>query len=277
MKRLTGNNMQSPFISERALANTYASRSYNTAYQRVVLYRKAQRAKTRHPDKGSQALATQLGVDRNAIREWVDGDSVPNPVRAIQTADRRGWLDLDYDSPAFEPLNRLVAWVFSGGSIDTERNVPVFVINASSDADALQADLDALGVGYTAAHADDPDRSTEIQPAEDAAVLGRVLSILGAPVGSKSGTDISLPAYLKDAPTNIRREFVDVYLSNRGQRHPDKATMTLRETRSQQYLNDLAALFEDVAGAPVNVSEQNVILSADATRALDNQLGEPTK
>ncbi len=272
MKRLTGNNMESPFVSERALANTYASRSYNTAYQRVILYRKAQRAKTRHPEKGSQALATQLGVDRNAIREWVDGDSVPNPVRAIQITDRRGWLDLDYDSLAFEPLNRLVAWVFSGGSIDSERNVPVFVINASSEADALQADLDALGVGYTAAHSDDPDRSTEIQPAEDAAVLGRVLSILGAPVGSKSGTALSLPAYLEDAPTTIRREFVDVYLSNRGQRHPDKATMTLRETRPQQYLNDLAALFEDVASAPVNVSEQNVILSADATRALDDQL-----
>jgi len=52
--------------------------------------------------------------------------------------------------------------------------------------------------------------------------------------------------------------------------------MTLRETRSPEYLRDLATLFEAVAGEPVTVSEQNVILSADATRALDDQLGEPT-
>gem|GEM_PF-5498940 len=33
--------MESLFVSERALTNTYASRSYHTAYQRVILYRKA--------------------------------------------------------------------------------------------------------------------------------------------------------------------------------------------------------------------------------------------
>lgn len=267
--------MYPPFATERELANTYASRSYDTAYQRVLLYRKVQRAKTRHPEKGSHALATKLEVDRNAIREWVDGESVPTPVRAIQIADRHGWLAIDYDSPAFEPLNRLVAWVFSGGSINAEANVPVFVINGSSDANALRDDLDTLGVGHTTLHADDPDRSSEIQPAEDGAILGRVLALLGAPVGSKAGADLSLPAYLDDAPEWVRRDFVDVYLSNRGQRHPDKATMTLRETRSQAYLQSLATLLREVSGESVTVSEQNVILSADATRALFGRLGSP--
>jgi len=268
--------MYQPFVTERELANTYASRSYETDYQRVLLYRKPQRAKTRYPEKGSQALSTKLDVDRNAIREWVDGDTIPNPVRAIQIADRRGWLALDFDAEAFEPLNRLVAWMFSGGSISAEQYVPVCTINGSSDADALRADLDALGVGHAMTHADDPDRATEIKPAEDAAVLGRVLSLLGAPVGSKSDADLSLPRYLDAAPDRIREAFVDVYLSNRGQRHPDKTTMTLRETRSQEYLHDLAALFEDVSGESVTVSEQNVILSADATRALYGHLGSPS-
>lgn len=267
--------MRPPFITEREIANTYASHSQATAYQRVLLYRKAQRAKLRHPEKGSTALASELEVNRNAIRAWIDGDSVPSSVRAIQAADRHGWLALDYDSETFPVLNRLVAWVYSGGSIDTERHVPVFVLNGSSDADSLRADLDELGVGWTAAHDDDPDRTTELKPGEDAAVLGRVLMQLDAPVGSKTNGDLSLPGYLDAAPDRIRADFVDVYLSNRGNRYPDKATMTLRETRSQSYLRELAALFEDVAGESVSVSEQNVILSADATRSLYGRLGSP--
>jgi len=263
--------MQPPFVTERALANTYASHSHATAYERVLLYRKAQRAKTRHPNKGSHAIASKLDVNRNAIREWVDGDSVPDPVRAIQAADRRGWLAIDYDSPAFPVLNRLIAWVFSGGSIDVDRHVPVFVLNGSSDGDSLRDDLDALGVGHATER--DDDASPEVRPAEDAAVLGRVLSVLGAPVGSKSDANLALPGYLDAAPEQIRRDFAAVYLSNRGQRHPDKATMTLRETRSSAYLQDLAALLRDVSGESVTVSEQNVILSADATRALFGRLG----
>jgi len=268
--------MQPPFVTERDLANTYASHSHATAYQRVLLYRMVRRAETRYPDKGSSAIASKLGVNRNAIREWVDGDSVPTSVSAIQTADRHGWLAIDYDGETFPALNRLVAWVYSGGSINADRRVPVFVPRDDADAAALRDDLDVLGAGTTAVHEDDPDRSTELKPAEDAAILGRVLSLLDAPVGSKSGANISLPDYLKGAPDRIRAEFVDVYLSNRGQRHPDKATMTLRETRSQEYLHDLAALFEDVSGESVTVSEQNVILSADATRALYGQLGSPS-
>ncbi len=177
--------MQPPFVTERALANTYASHSYKTAYDRVLLYRKVQRATTRNPNKGSQALATQLGVSRTAIREWVDGDAVPEPVQAIQTADRRGWLAIDHADAAFAHLNRLVAWVFSGGSIDAERRVPLFVPRTDADAADLRDTLDALGVGAATERDDAPDASTEIRPADDAAVLGRVLSVLGAPVGRK--------------------------------------------------------------------------------------------
>jgi len=264
--------MNPPFVTERALANTYASHSHATAYDRVLLYRKVQRAKTRHPNKGSYAIATKLDVGRNAIREWVDGDSVPDPVRAIQTADQRGWLALDYDAQAFPVLNRLVAWIYSGGSIDVDRHVPVFVLNGSSDGDALHADLDALGVGHATERG---DASPEVRPADDAAVLGRVLSVLGAPVGAKSDADLALPQYLDTAPERVRRDFAAVYLQNRGQRHPDKATMTLRETRSDAYLQDLATLLRDVSGESVTVSEQNVVLSADATRALFGRLGAP--
>jgi len=264
--------MQPPFVTERALANTYASHSYKTAYDRVLLYRKVQRATTRNPNKGSQALATQLGVSRNAIREWVDGDAVPEPVQAIQTADRRGWLAIDHADAAFAHLNRLVAWVFSGGrstpsagcrcsSRGPTPTLPTCATRSTRSASAPRPSATTRGCVYG-----DP-------AGRDAAVLGRVLSVLGAPVGAKADADLALPRYLDAAPERVRQDFVDVYLANRGQRHPDKATMTLRETRSRRYLDSLAALLRDVSGESVTVSEQNVVLSADATRALYGRLG----
>lgn len=264
--------MNPPFVTERALANSYSSGSYKTAYERVVFFRKVQRMQMRHPNKGSQALATKLDVDRGRIREWVDGDSKPEPVQAIELADRRGWLATDYDAEAFPVLNRLIAWVFSGGSIDAERYVPLFVLNGSSDGAALYDDLNALDVGHQTERGD--DTSPEVRPATDASVLGRVLSLLGAPVARKNrDADVTLPTYLDDAPDHVRADFVDVYLQNRAASRDESRVLNVREQRSDAYLQELAALFRDVSGESVSVSEQNVILSADATRALYGRLG----
>lgn len=95
-------------------------------------------------------------------------------------------------------------------------------------------------------------------------------SLLGAPTGTKNtSASITLPTYLDDAPESIRREFVDVYLKNRGQRYDHKATIHFREDRSTGYLDALAALIADVSGERVTRSDRNVIVSADAARALE--------
>ena len=78
-----------------------------------------------------------------------------------------------------------------------------------------------------------------------------------------------LPTYLDDAPESIRRAFVEVYLQNRGHRYEEKATIHVREDRSPEYLEELAALIAAVSGERVTVSERNVIVSADAARAFD--------
>jgi hypothetical protein len=255
----------------KRLARTYETPSYADPWDAVEDYQRVIEYAADHPNRGSQAIATALELPRSRIRPWLDGGR-PDVVRGIQTAEDRGWLVEDYGAQEFRALNHLVAWVFSGGSIN-DKFVPSFAID-DADATPVTMHLGALGLDWRVNRADDPVRATEIVPTCDASVLGRTLVALGAPSGVKNEcADVSLPEYLDAAPRWIREDFVNVYLSNRGQQRPNKATMTLREERSTRYLRDLAALFEAVAGESVTVSEQNVILSADATRALYGRLG----
>jgi len=267
------NNEVGTAIAKR-LARTYDPPGYADPWKVVEDYQRVIEYAADHPNRGSQAVATALELPRSRIRPWVDDNSQPDVVRGIQTAEEHGWLVEDQDAQEFQALNRLVAWIFSGGAIN-DNFVPSFATDGTDDC-PVTMHLGALGLDWRVERAEDPSRATEVIPTTNASVLGRTLVALGAPSGVKNeSADVSLPEYLDDAPDHIQESFVDVYLDNRGQQHPDKATMTLREDRSTPYLHDLAALFEAVAGEPVTVSEQNVILSADAVRALFGKLRAP--
>jgi len=256
----------------KRLARTYQTPSYADPWDAVEDYQRTLEYAADHPNKGSQALSTALELPRGRIRTWVDDGGRPDVVRGVQIAEGNGWLTGDYDAQEFRALNQLVAWVFSGGAIN-ENYVPSFAVDDAERTDVTMH-LGVLGLDYRVDRADDAGRATEIVPTCNASVLGRTLVAMGAPAGVKNEyADVSLPPYLDDAPARIRSDFVDVYLQNRGQRHPDKATMTVREERPAAYLDELAELFERVANEPVTVSEQNVILSADASRALFGRLG----
>ncbi|SNZ06487.1 hypothetical protein SAMN06269185_1187 [Natronoarchaeum philippinense] len=256
-------------ITDADLARTYHSGAYEDPYERIEDYRRVIEYAAEHPNRGSQAIATALELPRGRIRPWVDSDAKPDPMRGVEAAERNGWLRLAYDDPEFRALNRLVAWVFSGGSIAETNFTPKFTVESDAEADQLRSDFETLGVEPTTERDDDPDRATELRPTEHGTVLGRVLHVLGAPVAHKNpDATISLPAYLDDAPDVIRRDFVDVYLSNRAVDFEDKRMLQVTEQRSSEFLNELAALFEDVSGESVNVSATNVYLSAAAAEAL---------
>ncbi|MCL9812563.1 hypothetical protein [Natranaeroarchaeum aerophilus] len=205
-------------------------------------------------------------MPRGRIRSWENG-AKPDPARAVEVAEQRDWFG-SVETDEFAALNQLVAWIFSGGSISTDTYAPHFAVDDATESRVTDA-LETLGLDWRRERDDEPDRATEIVPTEHASILGRALSVLGAPIGDKNDhAEISLPEYLDDAPDEIRAEFVDVYLRNRAQSHDDKGTLTLREERADRYLQELAALVEDVAGEQVTVSDKNVILSAAAANAL---------
>lgn len=266
-------------VSAKDLARTYDSRAYGDSWELVEDYWRVMDYAARRPELGSQALASRLDLPRSRIRPWVrDPDSEqkparPDAVRGIQTAESYGWIPTCYDTETFPALNRAVAWIFSGGSIDTTWHVPLFTIGGDATLDDLKTLLDQLGVDCSVSRdtevGSEPGRAAEYRPARDASVLGRILSLLGAPLGSKNiNASIELPSYLDDAPDSIRQEFVTVYLRNRGAWHQDSRILKFREERSSSYLHSLAELIETVSGAPVQVSEYNINLSVAATRAV---------
>ncbi len=246
---------------------TYSEDTYESPYERLETYERVMQASAEHPDKKSSALSSIVELPRYQIETWVDDGGKPDVVRGVETAQAHDWLDVDVSSKQFAALNTLVAAVFSGGTIN-ENYVPAFAPDTDGVTFTRVKDaLDQLGAGTKTRGDDDPDRATEVLPGEDASVLGRVLVALGAPLGAKNtDADVSLPAYLDDSPHQVRQEFVEVYVWNRGQQAGEGETVQILEKRPEQFREELGVLIEDVADAPVYIRPDGVSISVDAIR-----------
>ncbi|MFP9193930.1 hypothetical protein ACLI4Q_20205 [Natrialbaceae archaeon A-CW1-1] len=252
------------FVTERDLAQTFDGGAYDDAWKVVQQYRKATQYASKH-NVGSGATANALDLPRSRIRLWIDGNGAPDVIRCINTARANGWLNVSYDDRKFTALNALVANVYSGGSIAEQFYQPSFALNRRGENSHV---IDAIKLAEVAYHLiDDRDRrADEVRPTTNATTLGRVLVALGAPVGPKANRDLELPNYLNDAPEAVKRLFVVCYLENRAHKH--NSIVRFREERTVDYLSSLAALIEDVSGAPVTISEKNIILSKAASEEL---------
>jgi len=239
----------------------------------VDCYHEFQQLRAKHPNAGSSKLATKLGVSRSNIRRWVDDGAVPYVVQGLQTAETRGWISMEFDSPTFRAINRLVAWVMSSGSINGERWSVQFVVDDDQARDRLEATLALLDLETT--EPDNPGTQitgTVLSPTPDGSVLGRVLHCLGTPRGGgKQSETLRLPPYLQQAPNRHRREWLATYLNNRGRdRDTDEAWVTLGEDRPSAFKQAFIDLVNDVTGAAASISgEHDIYVSAAAAQALD--------
>ncbi|SFC65394.1 hypothetical protein SAMN05444422_11350 [Halobiforma haloterrestris] len=254
------------FVMPKELARTYDSGYYEDAADILEQYDRATEYARKH-DAGSSATASALDLPRSRLRTWIDDGGKPDPVHAVHTAIDYGWCEVEYDDPEFTALNTLVANVFSGGSIANHHYRPSFALNhRGADSHVIDA-LELSGAPYEVVERD-PDRADEARPTDDGTVLGRVLAVLGAPVGPKAEQHLELPSYLEDAPAEVRETFVYAYLENRATEHEGKDTLHIQEERNQDYLVALANLLADVADGEVSVGDRHIVISADAARNL---------
>lgn len=63
---------------------------------------------------------------------------------------------------------------------------------------------------------------------------------------------------------------MEVYLRNWGHRYEEKETIHFRQDQSREYPGEPARLIAAVSGERVTISEKNIIVSADAARALED-------
>lgn len=257
-------------VAAPELARTYSTPSYSDPWDAVSDYQAVRGYVNRNPDTGATAIARRFDVPRSRVRPWLDG-SRPDCVRGIDAARERDWLDVEIGSGTFRGLNVLLAWAFSGGSILRDSWVPYWSANGEDDLELLSRAADWANTRIDWTRSGASGRGREIRPIEDASVLGRVLVAMGGHRGRKTeNSDISLPNYLDAAPRRIGQEFIQIYLRNRAQSLSDTDATRFREVRSNRYLQSLASFIERLTGESVNVSEKNVLLSADAGRSVRN-------
>lgn len=262
----------------KTLARTYEHPSYQDPWDVVLDYQRVQEATAEHPEKGSHALSSIVELPRSRIRPWIEG-SKPDVVRAVETAEERGWFVRDLSSLQGHALAGLVAWIFSGGSISDTYYVPHFTLNEQQPTQS-ERDLSALAERFNLelqVNERESGRATEFVPATDRSVLGRVLAAAGAPVGGKADQrDLQLPAWLKDDPTGVQRTFVAVYAKNRGNRAGEGEVFQISEQRPTQYLEELAELVESVAGTgTVRASKGHLHADRTATEVLEQLEAQP--
>ena len=235
-------------LTGEAIAQTYNTPRRADPYGAAEEYRQYQ-SRFESSQLSDYKIAKKMEIPRGRVRGWKDG-SKPDVVRAIEVADGHGWFDLGFDDDAFEAFNRLIAGVFSGGSISEETFLPSYSTPLDTVEQQVRNDLETVGVGAVLVNSMSGNVE-EIRPERDASVLGRVLVALGAPHGQKAKKTVELPAYLDDAPLNIRTEFVRVYVANRGSVVEEKGFVQLRETRPLWYHKQLADMISSVIDADV--------------------------
>lgn len=256
----------------RALARTYDLRGRDDPWDAVEEYRRVMRAAADHPDKKSHALSKVVDLPRSRIRTWVEDGGMPDPVRAIRTAETRGLFVRDPDTTAGAAFAGLVAWIFAGGSIRTNYYDPYFTLNGTRP-ERSQTDLQTLAAVFDLdlrVNDREDGRATELVPTEAGSILGRCLATAGAPVGNKTDTPLQIPPWIEDGPTRVQRAFAYVYITNRGAYGGDAGVLQIQESsRSNGFHRDLAALLETVAAVgTVTASADHVRADRPATEAL---------
>jgi hypothetical protein len=262
------------FVSAREFVETYDPDSNAGPWELVQQYYHATKTSAELRGgtggrAGSQRVATRLDLPRPRLRAWIDNGGKPDAQRGLERANAKGWIEVNPSSTTFEGLNRLVAQIFAGGSITSDTSAPCFAIPSGDVRTRITEACRYVGVDYRVVHDDDPDRATELRISGDGSILGRVLAVLGAPVGEKAhDDDISLPNYLNEVSQFHRLDFARIYLFNRGAVHDDKATLTISEDRPKAYRDEVAAFLEATLEQRVTSGDVTITLSADAARAI---------
>jgi hypothetical protein len=253
-----------------AFARTYGP----DAPTRIAEYRRVQDYAADNPSAGSAAVASALGLPRSRIRLWVDGEGMPDPVRAVRTASDLGWFAARPGSARFEALLRCHAWLFAGGSIAASTYRPAFSIDADAPEAVLRESLQTLGLAYRYRGEDDEHRCPELVPAKNGALLGRFLvGVLEAPAGSKDdrGPD-RVPHWLTQASTGVKLTWARTYLTLRGVRRGDRGgAIQLCEHRNDRYRRSLRDLLRSLVDDPETIrcyGDSSVFVRPDATDTL---------
>ena len=263
------------FISEKELARTYGP---DAGWQAVEQYRDALRLREDNPELARAEIARRVNRPASAVRGWLVEDKKPKAVKAINEARQRGWIDIESTAEQFRAINQLVAWILSGGGVAERAFTPHFSVDDSLTLSTVHQLLRWADLPYRI-DSDRPERGTVVIPSQAASVFGRVLYVLGVPVGVKAHKkNIGLPRYLATLAEEHQRDFLRVYVLNRGRnlRKENVAGTYLHSLRSETFCQEIKTLIESVTAGTATVGNKTEVwISAESVRDLAG--GEPVR
>lgn len=260
------------FVSEQELAETY-----DDGWETINQYQKATHLRENNPEMARAEIARRVGRPPSAIRGWLVEDKTPRVLKGIREAQKRGWIDVESSSEQFRALNQLVAWIFSGGGVGERTFVPHFSIDDPLTLSTLDRLLQWMNLPYRI-DSDRPNRGQVVIPKESAALFGRLLSVLGVPMGVKSTSDgLTLPGYLSTLSEEHQRDFLRIYILNRGRNLTDSTAGTyLYALQSEDFCRELKGLIESVTTGTATLGKENEIwVSSESVRDLAGE--EPVR
>ncbi|MFY4815318.1 hypothetical protein ACOJIV_21855 [Haloarcula sp. AONF1] len=250
----------------KALSRTYSDRVYPDPWEKVLDYRRVREYAAEHPKSGRVSVGRALDLPAGRVRGWLK-DAVPDPVRGINTAIDRDWLDPDPESEMAAALVELLAHVLAGGSIATENYVPAVTLAKRVALEEIRDSFERVGVETRTRNASVSGRATEVVPTCDGTVLGRCLVAMGAPTGGKTTLN-HLPAVVWDVPQSVRRSFAQIYVRHRGLNAADKSTTQVQVERPKSFMSELCEVLDDVLSERVTTADAGLTISAAAAREL---------
>lgn len=273
-------SMDSPssttLLSEDDLLQTYGNG--DGPEQTVDQFRLAHELRQADPNRTRASIAREVGRPASAVRRWLVDGSKPREIQAIETAEQYEWLPLRTDDRLFESFNLLLAWAYAGGWINPDTFQPSFTVNHQLHRAVASHVLDPLGNDWQSIHESNNERTHELRPRDGGAVLGRLLTALGAPQGSKAEQTVSLPDYLDNVEPYHRRQFARMYLLHRGApANAEGVGLTVQETRGLSYFRELQDFFEGVTNTAVSLNESlpKLHLPTDAVQTLAGGTSDP--
>lgn len=257
----------SSLVGARSLGRTYNPRSYPDPADLLKDYDRVMEYASKHSDHGRTRVGKALELPPSRVRTWIEGGK-PDAVHGVETARELGWLDATSHDAVGDACAVLAAGIYTCGSIDNDRIVPAWNPSTRIASQLIMHALEIVGTGYTHRHAGEPNRPTEIIPATNASVFGRVLVCLGVPQGDFTMIE-SLPNWINKLSIGTRRTLALLWLCERATVHQEKDTLVLQgRSRGEFYRRTVADLIRETVDGPVNATEHNVVISAAAARTL---------
>lgn len=264
-----------------AVVATYGTASETDTATLVAQYERVRDYCATHPQQGSGAVASALDLPRGRIRSWVDGDGRPDAVRGLDRLTARGWLHLAWDATELRALAGLVAWVVAGGAVGASAWQPSFSV-ADGTAGDLRRLGAVLGIDWEQRHSAREQQGTYWVPDDDGGPLGRLLAVLGAPVGRAPGPDLPTWTVRDDCPRALRLDLARIIVRQRGTVRDDLSTMPIqlrltKPGRRQAVVELLDGLLADGPGEVRTDDGAHVRLDARAAEVLGTPpaLGNP--